>query len=43
LKPAERIENITVGKSTAELRKELARLMGVGMEPDEEEEPVTLN
>ena len=42
LKPTERIENITAEKSTDELRKELAQLMGVGMEP-EEEEPVTLN
>ena len=43
LKPTERIENITVEKSTEELRKELAQLMGSVMEPDEEEEPVTLN
>ena len=43
LKPTERIENITVEKSTDELRKELAQLMGSATEPDEEEEPVTLN
>ena len=43
LKPTERIENITVEKSTQELRKELAQLMGVGMEPEEEEIPQTLN
>ena len=38
LKPIERIE-----KSTDELRKELAQLMGSVTEPDEEEESVTLN
>jgi hypothetical protein len=43
LKPTERIENITVEKSTEELRKELAQLMGSVTEPDEEEESVTLN
>ena len=43
LKPTERIENITVEKSTDELRKELAQLMGVGMEPEEKEIPATLN
>ena len=43
LKPTERIENITVEKSTDELRKELAQLMGSVTESDEEEEPVTLN
>ena len=43
LKSTERIENITVEKSTEELRKELAKLMGSVTEPDEEEEPVTLN
>jgi len=43
LKPTERIENSTVEKSTEELRKELAQLMGSVTEPDEEEEPVTLN
>ena len=43
LKPTERIENITVEKSTDELRKELAQLMGAITEPDEEEELVTLN
>ena len=43
LKPIERIEQVTVEKSTDELQKELAQLMSVGMEPDEEEEPVTLN
>ena len=43
LKPTERIENITIEKSTDELRKELAQLMGVGMEPEDEEIPQTLN
>ena len=43
LKPTERFENITAEKSTDELRKELAQLMGVGMEPEEEEIPQTLN
>ena len=43
LKPTERIENITVEKSTDELRKELAQLMGSVTESDEEKEPVTLN
>ena len=43
LKPTERIENITVEKSTEELRKELAQLMGSVTEPDEEKESVTLN
>ena len=43
LKPAERIENITVEKSTDELRKELAQLMGSVTEPEEEEIPQTLN
>ena len=43
LKPTERIENITVEKSTDELRKELAQLMGGVTEADEEDEPVTLN
>ena len=43
LKSTERIENITVEKSTEELRKELAQLMGSVTEPDEEEESVTLN
>ena len=43
LKPTERIENITVEKSTEELRKELAQLMDSDTEPDEEEESVTLN
>ena len=43
LKPPDRIENITVEKSTDELRKELAQLMGSVTESDEEEEPVTLN
>ena len=37
------IENITVEKSTDELRKELAQLMGSVIEADDEEEPVTLN
>ena len=43
LKAAERIENITVEKSTQELRKELAQLMGSVTEPEEEEIPATLN
>jgi len=43
LKSTERIENITVEKSTEKLRKELAQLMGSVTEADEEEEPVTLN
>ena len=43
LKPTERIENMTVEKSTDELRKELAQLMGVGMKPEEEGIPATLN
>ena len=37
------MESITVEKSTDELRKELAQLMGSVTKPDEEEEPVTLN
>ena len=43
LKPTERIEQVTVEKSTDELRRELAQLMGSFTEPDDEEEPVTLN
>jgi len=43
LKPTERIENITVEKSTDELRKELAQLMGSVTEPEQEEIPQTLN
>ena len=43
LKPTERIENITVEKSTDELRKELAQLMGPVTEADEDDKPVTLN
>ena len=43
LKSTERIENITVEKSTDELRKELAQLMGSVTEPEEEEIPQTLN
>ena len=43
LKPTERIENITVEKSTDELRKELAQLTGSVTEPEEEEIPQTLN
>ncbi len=43
LKSTERIENITVEKSTEELRKELAQLMGSIIEPEEEEIPRTLN
>ena len=42
LKPTERIENITVEKSTDELRKELAQLMGSVTEPEEDEIPQTL-
>ena len=43
LKPTERIEQVTVEKSTEELRRELAQLMGSVIEIEEEEEPVTLN
>ena len=43
LKPAERVENITIEKSTDELRRELAQLMGNALDPDEEEIPQTLN
>ena len=43
LKPTARIEQVTVEKSTDELRRELAQLMGGVTEADEEEEPVTLN
>ena len=43
LKPTERIENITVEKSTDELRKELAQLMGSVTEREKEEIPQTLN
>ena len=43
LKPTERIENITVEKSTDELRKEFAQLMGPVPEVEEEEIPQTLN
>ena len=43
LKPTERIETIPVEKSTDELRRELAQLMGSITKPDEEEDPVTLN
>ena len=43
LKSTERIENIMVEKSTDELRKELAQLMGSVIEPEEEEIPRTLN
>ena len=43
LKPTERVENITVEKSTDELRRELAQLMGNAPDPDEEEIPQTLN
>ena len=43
LKPAERVENITIEKSTDELRRELAQLMGSALDPDEEEIPQTLN
>ena len=42
LKPTERIENITVEKSTDELRKELAQLMGSVTEPGEEDAPANL-
>jgi hypothetical protein len=41
LKPTERIEQITIEKSTDELRKELAQLMGTTVE--EEEIPKILN
>ena len=43
LKSTERIENIMVEKSTDELRKELAQLVGSVTEPEEEEIPQTLN
>ena len=43
LKPTERIEQVTIEKSTDELRKELAQLMGVVTEVEDEDEPVTLN
>ena len=43
LKPTERIETITVDKSTDELRKELAQLMGPLTESEEDEFPQTLN
>ena len=43
LKPTERVENITVEKSTDELRRELAQLMGNAPDPDDEEIPQTLN
>ena len=43
LKPTERIENITVEKSTDELRKELAQLVGSVIEQDEKAEPVKMN
>ena len=43
LKPTERIEQVTIEKSTDELRKELAQLVGSVTEPEEEEIPQTLN
>ena len=43
LKPTERIEQVTIEKSTDELRKELGQLMGVVTEVEDEDEPVTLN
>ena len=44
LKSTERIEQVTVEKSTNELRKELAQLMGSVTETEEEETlPQTLN
>ncbi len=43
LKPTERIEQVTIEKSTDELRKELAQLMGSVTEVEDEDEPVTLN
>ena len=43
LKPTERIEQVTIEKSTDELRKELAQLGGSVTEPEEEEIPQTLN
>ena len=43
LKPTERIEQVTIEKSTDELRKELAQLVGSITEPEEEEIPQTLD
>ena len=43
LKPPERIDQVTIEKSTDELRKELVQLMGSVTEPEEEEVPATLN
>jgi hypothetical protein len=43
LKPTERIEQVTIEKSTDELRKELAQLVGSVTEPEEEEIPQTLD
>ena len=43
LKPTARIEQVTIEKSTDELWKELAQLMGSVMEPEEEEIPAMLN
>ena len=43
LKPTEKIEQITVEKSTDELRKELAQLMGNESVPEIEDIPTTLN
>ena len=42
LKPTKRIEQVTIEKSTDELRKELAQLMGTTAE-EEEEIPKMLN
>ena len=43
LKPTERIEQITVEKSTDELRRELAQLMSNESVPEIEDIPTTLN
>jgi len=43
LKPTERIEQVTVEKSTDELRKELDQLMASEQEPEIEDIPATLN
>lgn len=43
LKPTERIEQITIEKSTSELRRELAHLMGNETVPEIEDIPTTLN
>ena len=43
LKPTEKIEQITVKKSTDELRRELAQLMSNESVPEIEDIPTTLN